>query len=118
MGTRVEFDGEKYRFAAGYDHVTSVYFQIWMQPADEQDCAFVTADNQGVFVMTDEDTGKEVEVEPKLARLIKNLRERFEFSRSEGKKYPSMDTSDLRPFAILCGFPENRLVEIEAALHT
>lgn len=112
MSTRLEFDGDKYRFAAGYDHVTSVYFQIWMQPADEQDCAFVTADNLGVHVQVDEDTGEEIEVEPKLARLIKNLREQFAFEKREGNPHPNMDYSDLQPFALFCGFPENRMVEI------
>ena len=42
--SRAEIQGEQFTMAFGIDHATGPFVQVWVSPADEQDCAIVVID--------------------------------------------------------------------------
>ena len=52
--SRMNIDGEKYDLAFGVDNITGPFFQVWLSPQYDQDCAIVAVDNHGVRKNTED----------------------------------------------------------------
>lgn len=77
--SRKEIVGQQFTLAFGVDHHTGPFLQLWKNPAEDQDGAFIRVDNTGVMVDDDIDVSKDVN--PETERYLNNLKDSF-------KKYP------------------------------
>lgn len=104
--SRVVKNNEEYSFVFGLDHITGPFFQIWKQPADEQDCAMIVADNMGTYGegLTQEDTST-LSTET-LKTLYYGLRDRYAKAQRLGNHHPNLDAQTICDFAKACGFDD------------
>lgn len=54
--SRVDVSGEIFDLAFGVDHATGAFVQLWVKPANDQDCAIVKIDSFGVQVDEEQST--------------------------------------------------------------
>jgi len=84
--SRKEFENAQYMVAAGVDHTTSAFVQVWRQPHGEQDEPLVVVDSMGVRLCP----GYE-RTPLGLRILLAETKERFELSRGRGVDRPNLD---------------------------
>lgn len=102
--SRKEIVGEKFTIAFGVDTFTGAFAQLWVNPAIEQDGAFVRIDSNGVSV----DSEVEVENASALNHYLNKLVERFaKFKKDHPKERPNLGEQDVKELAIAAGgFPD------------
>jgi hypothetical protein len=110
--SRVEFNNKDWRFVAGSDDVTGTFMQIWIQPADEQDCAIVSIDNQGVTSYFED------WIPPSRWLAIRNLIDETDKRyKASNIKYSNLDFVPICKFRQLLGFDKSIDRQIYEAIY-
>ena len=105
--SREEVIGEKYMIAFGVDHATGAYAQLWELPHEDQDCALIRVDSNGVDHIYSLEDGSDP-MTPELKRYVDATVKRFEqFSAANPGTRPNISEVDVIHLArIAGGFPD------------
>lgn len=103
--SRVEKENANFMVAFGADSTTGSYLQVWHQPHEMEDGAFIRIDNLGVAVEDDRPIATEDIIGASAWRYLMNIKERYQFARGHGNPAPNVDADTIAVFLAKLGFP-------------
>lgn len=103
--SRKEIVGEKFTIAFGIDVITGAFVQLWKNPADDQDCAFVIIDSDGVRI--DEDLAGDSLHDELRTYLVNKVTSAFKRYKETHQDRPNIDEAIVITLAQRAGgFPD------------
>lgn len=102
--SRKEIVGNVCTIAFGVDHATGAFAQLWHNPADDQDCAFVVIDSTGIRI--DNEDGPLI---PRAANMyLQTLQKRIDAYRHQkpGQRFNLSETDVIDLAKAAGGFPD------------
>lgn len=111
--SRAELKNDEYVFVVGVDHVTSAFVQVWKNPAEGQDGAFLVIDNMGVRITHEpiETLNEFLTYLPKgTEALLEEIKRRFEYAAQCGNRYPNLDAETICRIACHFGFKNSATI--------
>jgi hypothetical protein len=113
--SRIEKANDKYMVAFGADHATGSYLQVWHQPYELEDGAFLRIDANGVAFDDDQPISIEDILGESAWRYLEGIKARYQLARRGGNTRPNLDAETMSIFLTKLGF-EGLGKEIRAAL--
>lgn len=101
--SRTDIKGESFDLAFGVDHVTGAFVQLWVKPADDQDCAAVIIDSFGVVI----DEEQKHHLNEPLLQFLERQKQRFvQWKKDSGDFLPNISEQEVIQLAGYAGFPD------------
>lgn len=113
--SRIEKENNKYMVAFGADHATGSYLQVWHQPHELEDGAFIRIDANGVSLDEERPIRVEDIVGESAWKYLMGIKERYRLANGHGNARPNIDAETMSIFLAKLGFP-GLGKEIRAAL--
>lgn len=103
--SRVQKENANFMVAFGADSTTGSYLQVWHQPHEMEDGAFIRIDNLGVAIDDERPIAPEDILGASAWRYLMQIKERYQFARSHGNPAPNLDAETMAIFLTKLGFP-------------
>ena len=102
--SRIEKENDKYMVAFGADHATGSFLQVWHQPHELEDGAFIRIDANGVAFDDDRPISIEDILGESAWRYLTGIKERYALARRNGNTRPNLDAETMLIFLTKLGF--------------
>lgn len=103
--SRIEKKNEKFAIAFGADGTTGSYVQVWHNPMDEQDGAFINVNNLGVSVDEDQPVTVKDIIGESAWQYLMGIKVRYKLAKENGNPRPNIDYETASIFLTKLGFP-------------
>jgi hypothetical protein len=102
--SRIEKNNNKFMVAFGADPTTGSYVQVWHQPSEAQDGAFIRIDNQGVALDDEQPVSIEAIIGRSAWTYLMGIKKRYELAFHYGHPRPNIDAETASIFLTKLGF--------------
>lgn len=102
--SRIEKNNDKFMVAFGADSATGSFVQVWHQPAEAQDGAFIRIDNQGVELDDEQPVPVADIIGESAWKYLMGIKARYELAARGGNVAPNIDYETASVFLVKLGF--------------